>query len=238
MTAVPKTRYSNDSFVANHSARAKKLTDAILAAIKEADASYPEAKHALTRTLGAIIGSNSKNPDERAAALRLAHFAMESYAQSAELLARHGLLLDRRAPGDVGGPAPEDHETMRKPFSSEPCPAPELRPRRDKPDAYPDNCITEGDTPHGYWWRYWHPRNASETDLETAIIVAFQIADAEARKTGKTYVIGRAACAPDAIYVFAGDHPDACNAAINIMFEQTPAGERIRRRDTRTASRH
>src|ERR1700760_79111 len=117
MTAAPKTRHSNDSFVANYSARVRKLTDAILAAIKEADASYPEAKHALTRTLGAIIGSNSKNPDERAAALRLAHFAMDSYAQSTELLARYGLLLDRRALGDVGGPAPEDLETMRKPFS-------------------------------------------------------------------------------------------------------------------------
>jgi hypothetical protein len=42
MTAVPKTRHSNDSFVANYSVRVRKLTDAILAAIKEADASYPK----------------------------------------------------------------------------------------------------------------------------------------------------------------------------------------------------
>jgi hypothetical protein len=36
-----------------------------------------------------------------------------------------------------------------------------------------------------------------------------------------------------AIYVFACDYPDARNPAINIMVEQTPAGERIRRRATR-----
>jgi hypothetical protein len=44
--------------------------------------------------------------------------------------------------------------------------------------------------------------------------------------------------AADAIYVFAGDHPDAANAGIDVMFEFTPAGERIRRPALRQASRH
>jgi hypothetical protein len=42
----------------------------------------------------------------------------------------------------------------------------------------------------------------------------------------------------DAIYVFACDHPDARNAAIEIPFEFTLGGERIRRPGTRNASRH
>jgi hypothetical protein len=40
------------------------------------------------------------------------------------------------------------------------------------------------------------------------------------------------------VYVFACDHPDARNAAITIMVEQTPAGERIRRPGIRRATRH
>ena len=38
--------------------------------------------------------------------------------------------------------------------------------------------------------------------------------------------------------VFACDHPDTRIAAINVMFEFTPGGERIRRPGTHTASRH
>jgi hypothetical protein len=58
------------------------------------------------------------------------------------------------------------------------------------------------------------------------------------RRSGKTYVVARAACGVDAVYVFACDHPDASRAEINIMFEITPAGERIRRPGFRTATRH
>lgn len=51
-------------------------------------------------------------------------------------------------------------------------------------------------------------------------------------------MVARAATGSDAIYVFACDHPDARNAAINVMVEFTPAGERIRHPGTRTAARH
>jgi len=42
---------------------------------------------------------------------------------------------------------------------------------------------------------------------------------------------------PDAIYVFAFDHPDARNGSINVMFEHTPAGVRILRPNLRATAR-
>ena len=59
----------------------------------------------------------------------------------------------------------------------------------NKPDTYPDNCITERKTPQGYWWRYQHPRDQPKIEIETAICVAFQLADAKARQSGKTYLV-------------------------------------------------
>jgi len=58
------------------------------------------------------------------------------------------------------------------------------------------------------------------------------------RRTGKTYFVASTALPSPAVYVFACDHPDARNAAITIMVEQTPAGERIRRPGIRRATRH
>jgi hypothetical protein len=104
--------------------------------------------------------------------------------------------------------------------------------------ANASDCITERETPHGYWWRYRHSDEESRDTLLAAIMIAGDVAATEARKRGKTYYVARAASGADAIYVFASDHPDAGNAAINVMFEFTPAGERIRRPGTRTASRH
>jgi hypothetical protein len=99
--------------------------------------------------------------------------------------------------------------------------------------TYPDNCITEHRTAQGYWWRYQHPRDQPNAEIDAAICVAFQLADAEARKSGKTYLVASTPQPCPTVYVFACDHPDAHNADINIMFEQTPTGERIRRTSTR-----
>ena len=99
-------------------------------------------------------------------------------------------------------------------------------------------CITAGETPHGYWWRYRHSDNEPQETLEAAIMIAGDVAAMEARKRGKTYYVARAASGADAIYVFACEHPDAREASVNVMFEFTPAGTRIRRPGTRTASRH
>ena len=102
----------------------------------------------------------------------------------------------------------------------------------------PSDCVTERETPHGYWWRYQHSAGEPEVTLTTAIMVAGDVAATEARVRGKTYCVARAATRPDAIYVFACDHPDARDASINVMFEFTPKGDRIRRPATRTAARH
>ena len=99
--------------------------------------------------------------------------------------------------------------------------------------AYPDDCITEHRTAQGYWWRYRHPRNQPNAEIETAICVAFQLADAEARKSGKTYLVASSPQPAPAVYVFACDHPDRSRAAVSVMFEFTPEGERIRRSATK-----
>jgi hypothetical protein len=101
-------------------------------------------------------------------------------------------------------------------------------PTSDNP-AYTPDCITERHTEHGYWWRYQQSDGEARETLRAAIMIAGNVAATEARKSGKTFVVARAARGVDAIYVFAGDHPDASSAGINIMFEFTPEGERIRR---------
>jgi hypothetical protein len=94
-------------------------------------------------------------------------------------------------------------------------------------------CITERETTtHGYWWRYQHADDEPQDTLLAAIMIAGDVAATEARKRGKTYYVARAASGPDAIYIFACDHPDARNAAINVMFEFTP------RRRAHPPSRH
>jgi hypothetical protein len=98
--------------------------------------------------------------------------------------------------------------------------------------------ITERETPHGYWWRYSHSNDEPADTLTAAIMIAGDVAATEARRRGKTYLVARAASGADAVYVFACDHPDARNAAINVMFKFTPAGRRIRRPAIRTAARH
>ena len=55
-----------------HADRVEHLTAELIAAIEAAGASYPQAKHALTRALGALIGSNAQNDADRAAALSIA----------------------------------------------------------------------------------------------------------------------------------------------------------------------
>ena len=70
---------------------------------------------------------------------------------------------------------------------------------------------------------------AAKAALPLWIRPHFQIADAEARKSGKTYLVASSPHPSPAVYVSACDHPDARNPGINIVVEQTPAGERIRR---------
>ena len=91
-----------------------------------------------------------------------------------------------------------------------------------------DACITERETPHGYWWRYRHAAGEPQDTLTAAIMVAGEVAATEARRRGKTYLVASAPELRPEVYVFACDHPDAGKAGINIMFEFTPAGGRSR----------
>jgi hypothetical protein len=99
-------------------------------------------------------------------------------------------------------------------------------------------CITEEDTPSGYRWRYQPASHHPNAAIEAMIHVAKAVAEAEARNSGKTYLVGSTPQPDPALYVFAHGHPDTCTAAIDVMFEFTPAGERIRRPGPRTAVRH
>jgi hypothetical protein len=99
-------------------------------------------------------------------------------------------------------------------------------------------CITERETPFGYWWRYTHSDDEPKNTLTAAIMVAGEVAATEARKRGKTYLVASTPKPAPAVYVFASGHPDAGDPAINVMFEFTPAGERIRRPGIRSATRH
>src|ERR1700678_4515368 len=78
-------------------------------------------------------------------------------------------------------------------------------------------CITEPDTPHGYWLCYPHsPGELGET-LEMAIRIAGEVATEEARERGKTYVVASTPHPSPAVYVFACGHPDANNVTFSIV---------------------
>jgi hypothetical protein len=97
-------------------------------------------------------------------------------------------------------------------------------------------CITEGQTEHGYWWRYVPSKDEPGENLVIALRAASAVASEQARNTGKSYVVATALQPSPAVRVFAGDHPDAGNARIDIMFEFLPDGRRIPRDDR--PSRH
>ena len=69
-------------------------------------------------------------------------------------------------------------------------------------------------------------------------MIAVNVAREEARRRGKTYLVASTPLPMAAVYIFASDHPDAADPAINVMLELTPSGESIRRPGFRTAVRH
>lgn len=91
------------------------------------------------------------------------------------------------------------------------------------------NCITERRTPYGFWWRYTHAAGEPDETLVMAIRIASEVAADEARKSGKTYLVASTPRPTSAVYVFAGDHPDAARIDLNIMYELTPDGGCVRR---------
>ncbi|MFZ3238574.1 MAG: hypothetical protein WA417_08050 [Stellaceae bacterium] len=53
----------------------------------------------------------------------------------------------------------------------------------------PDTCITEHETPHGYWWRYTHSEGEPEETWIAASGIAASVAADQARERGKTYLV-------------------------------------------------
>jgi hypothetical protein len=76
-----------------HADRVEHLTATIIAAIETAGGTYPQAKYALTRALGALIGCNCQNDADRQAALSVATRAIAGCAESAPLIAKYGRRL-------------------------------------------------------------------------------------------------------------------------------------------------
>lgn len=74
--------------------RVEHPTAELIAAIE--GASYPQAKHVLTRALGALIGSNAQNDADREAALSIATRAVAGCAGSTPLIAKYGRRLQSR----------------------------------------------------------------------------------------------------------------------------------------------
>jgi hypothetical protein len=79
-----------------HADRVEHLTAALIATIEAAHASYPQAKHALTRVLGALIGCNAETGAARDAALSVAARAIAGCAESAPLITTYGHRLQSR----------------------------------------------------------------------------------------------------------------------------------------------
>jgi hypothetical protein len=79
-----------------HAERVEHITGALIAAIEAAGATYPQAKHALTRAFGALIGANSETDADRDAAVSIATRAIAGSAENAYLIARHGVKLRPR----------------------------------------------------------------------------------------------------------------------------------------------
>jgi len=77
-----------------HTDRVEHLTAELIAAIE--GASYPQAKHALSRALGALIGSNAQSDADRDAALSIATRAIAGCAESTPLIAKYGRRLQSR----------------------------------------------------------------------------------------------------------------------------------------------
>jgi hypothetical protein len=76
--------------MAEHKDRVERLTRTLLAAIDAAAATPAQAKYALTRTLGVLIGSHAQSDADRDAAVTIASSAIAGCAKDAGLAARLG----------------------------------------------------------------------------------------------------------------------------------------------------
>jgi hypothetical protein len=97
----------------------------------------------------------------------------------------------------------------------------------------PGGSVTERHMSFGYWWRYAYAGDGPDANLVGAIKIAAFVAEQEARKDGKTYLVATSSERWPDVYVFAHDHPDARRLDLSTMYSFTPSGECIRRAATR-----
>src|ERR1700749_4977978 len=96
-----------------------------------------------------------------------------------------------------------------------------------------DDSVTERHTAFGYWWRYSYAGDGPDPNLVGAIRIAAFVAEQEARKNGKTYLVATSSERWPDVYVFPHYHPDARRLDLTTMYEFTPLGACIRQGSTR-----
>ena len=84
-----------------HADRVEQLTEALVTAIETARANYPQAKHALTRALGALIGANLNTDTDLEAAVTIAANAIAGCAKSSPIFTKYAQDCDRRPLGST-----------------------------------------------------------------------------------------------------------------------------------------
>ena len=70
----------------------------------------------------------------------------------------------------------------------------------------------------GYWWRYTYSGDGPDPNLVGAIKIAAFVAEQEARKDGKTYLVATSSGRWPDVYVFPHDHPDARRLDLTPMY--------------------
>jgi hypothetical protein len=92
-------------------------------------------------------------------------------------------------------------------------------------DDDPGHGIAERHTAFGYCWRYTCSAGGPDPNLVGAIRIAAFVAEQEARKAGKTYLVATSSQRWPDVYVFPHDHPDAQRLDLTPMYEFTPSGD-------------
>ena len=95
------------------------------------------------------------------------------------------------------------------------------------------SCISERRDANGYYWRYTHSPDEPHDTLTAAIMIAAEVAAEEARKYGRTYVVGSTPSPSAAVFVLARDHPELAAIEMSILFEFTADGECIKHKARR-----
>jgi hypothetical protein len=87
--------------------------------------------------------------------------------------------------------------------------------------------MKEMQTPHGFYWEFPVPPDDLPETYEMGKRVAATVADFEASKTAKSFVVAESR-EPRTLYVFAADHPDLPRRDMTVLWEISSAGKVVR----------